>query len=118
LRKKFGRISGARPGGSESTGNRAIRSNSSAPCGVLRDFRSYPLRGFTLGIDLLGGENSHFHQRSDATTKTTTVCGPPVRAERKNYDAVYKTVGYFRFDTAEAYTALAELYRWLYLMNG
>jgi hypothetical protein len=28
----------------QSAGNRAIRSNSSAPCGGLRDFRFYPLR--------------------------------------------------------------------------
>ncbi|MDR0759320.1 MAG: ISNCY family transposase, partial [Treponema sp.] len=34
-------------------------------------------------------------------------------AEQKNYDAVRKTVGYFRFDTAEEYAALAEVYRWL-----
>jgi hypothetical protein len=34
-------------------------------------------------------------------------------AEQKNYDAVRKTVGYFRFDTAEACAALAEVYRWL-----
>jgi transposase InsO family protein len=34
-------------------------------------------------------------------------------AEQKNYDAVRKTVGYFRFDTVEEYTALVEVYRWL-----
>jgi hypothetical protein len=34
-------------------------------------------------------------------------------AEQKNYDAVRKTVGYFRFDTAEECAALAEVYRWL-----
>ena len=34
-------------------------------------------------------------------------------AEQKNYDAVRKTVGYFRFDTAEECKALAEVYRWL-----
>jgi hypothetical protein len=32
-------------------------------------------------------------------------------AEQKNYDAVRKTVGYFRFDTAEECAALAEVYR-------
>jgi hypothetical protein len=34
-------------------------------------------------------------------------------AEQKNFDAVRKTVGYFRFDTAEECAALAEVYRWL-----
>jgi hypothetical protein len=34
-------------------------------------------------------------------------------AEQKNYDAVRKTVGYFRFDTVEECTALAEVYHWL-----
>jgi hypothetical protein len=34
-------------------------------------------------------------------------------AEQKNYDAVRKTVGYFRFDTPEECAALAEVYRWL-----
>jgi hypothetical protein len=34
-------------------------------------------------------------------------------AEQKNYDAVRKTVGYFRFDTAEECAALTEVYRWL-----
>ena len=34
-------------------------------------------------------------------------------AEQKNYDAVRKTVGYFRFDTAQECAALAEVYRWL-----
>jgi len=34
-------------------------------------------------------------------------------AEQKNYDAVRKTVGYFRFDTAQECDALAEVYRWL-----
>jgi len=34
-------------------------------------------------------------------------------AEQKNYDAVRKTVGYFRFDTPEEYAALAEVYHWL-----
>jgi hypothetical protein len=34
-------------------------------------------------------------------------------AEQKNYDAVRKTVGYFRFDTKEECAALAEVYRWL-----
>ena len=34
-------------------------------------------------------------------------------AEQKNYDAVRKTVGYFRFDTAQECQALAEVYRWL-----
>jgi len=34
-------------------------------------------------------------------------------AEQKNYDAVRKTVGYFRFDTAEECAALAEVYLWL-----
>jgi hypothetical protein len=34
-------------------------------------------------------------------------------AEQKNYDAVRKAVGYFRFDTAEECAALAEVYRWL-----
>ena len=34
-------------------------------------------------------------------------------AEQKNYDAVRKTVGCFRFDTAEECAALAEVYRWL-----
>jgi hypothetical protein len=34
-------------------------------------------------------------------------------AEQKNYDAVRKTVGYFRFDTQEECDALAEVYRWL-----
>jgi hypothetical protein len=34
-------------------------------------------------------------------------------AEQKNYDAVRKTVGYFRFDTANECAALAEVYRWL-----
>jgi hypothetical protein len=34
-------------------------------------------------------------------------------AEQKNYDAVRKTVGYFRFDTEEECAALAEVYRWL-----
>ena len=34
-------------------------------------------------------------------------------AEQKNYDAVRKTVGYFRFDTAQECEALAEVYRWL-----
>jgi len=34
-------------------------------------------------------------------------------AEQKNYDAVRKTVGYFRFDTSEECNALAEVYRWL-----
>ncbi|MDR1307735.1 MAG: hypothetical protein LBK74_09205, partial [Treponema sp.] len=32
-------------------------------------------------------------------------------AEQKNFDAVRKTVGYFRFDTAEECAALAEVYR-------
>jgi hypothetical protein len=34
-------------------------------------------------------------------------------AEQKNYDAVRKTVGYFRFDTPQECAALAEVYRWL-----
>ncbi|MDR0760756.1 MAG: transposase, partial [Treponema sp.] len=34
-------------------------------------------------------------------------------AEQKNYDAVRKTVGYFRFDTTEECAALGEVYRWL-----
>jgi hypothetical protein len=34
-------------------------------------------------------------------------------AEQKNYDAVRKTVGYFRFDTAEECAALTEVYRFL-----
>jgi hypothetical protein len=34
-------------------------------------------------------------------------------AEQKNYDAVRKTVGYFRFDTAQERDALAEVYRFL-----
>jgi hypothetical protein len=34
-------------------------------------------------------------------------------AEQKNYDAVRKTVGYFRFDTSEECDALAGVYRWL-----
>jgi len=34
-------------------------------------------------------------------------------AEQKNYDAVRKNVGYFRFDTVEECTALAEVYHWL-----
>ena len=34
-------------------------------------------------------------------------------AEQKNYDAVRKTVGYFRFDTAQECAALAEVYKWL-----
>jgi hypothetical protein len=34
-------------------------------------------------------------------------------AEQKNYDAVRKTVGYFRFDTEEECAALAEVYRLL-----
>jgi hypothetical protein len=34
-------------------------------------------------------------------------------AEQKNYDAVRKTVGYFRFDTSEECAALAEVYHWL-----
>jgi hypothetical protein len=39
-------------------------------------------------------------------------------AEQKNYDAVRKTVGYFRFDTAEEYAALAAVYRWLCPLNN
>ena len=34
-------------------------------------------------------------------------------AEQKNFDAVRKTVGYFRFDTPAEYDALAEVYRFL-----
>jgi hypothetical protein len=34
-------------------------------------------------------------------------------AEQKNYDAVRKTVGYFRFDTPAEHAALAEVYRFL-----
>jgi len=34
-------------------------------------------------------------------------------AEQKNYDAVRKTVGYFRFDTAQECASLAEVYRFL-----
>ncbi|MFP3089226.1 transposase family protein [Treponema sp. TIM-1] len=34
-------------------------------------------------------------------------------AEQKNFDAVRKTVGYFRFDTPAEYAALAEVYRFL-----
>ena len=34
-------------------------------------------------------------------------------AEQKNYDAVRKIVGYFRFDTENECAALAEVYRWL-----
>jgi len=34
-------------------------------------------------------------------------------AEQKNYDAVRKTVGYFRFDTAQECAALSEVYRFL-----
>jgi hypothetical protein len=34
-------------------------------------------------------------------------------AEQKNFDAVRKTVGYFRFDTPAEYEALAEVYRFL-----
>ena len=34
-------------------------------------------------------------------------------AEQKNYDAVRKTVGYFRFDTPDEQAALAEVYRFL-----
>jgi hypothetical protein len=39
-------------------------------------------------------------------------------AEQKNYDAVRKTVGYFRFDTKEECAALAEVYRWLCPLNN
>jgi hypothetical protein len=34
-------------------------------------------------------------------------------AEQKNYDAVRKTAGYFRFDTQAEWEALAEAYRYL-----
>jgi hypothetical protein len=34
-------------------------------------------------------------------------------AEQKNFDAVRKTVGYFRFDTHAEYAALAEVYQFL-----
>jgi hypothetical protein len=34
-------------------------------------------------------------------------------AEQKNYDAVRKTVGYFRFDTLEEQAAMAEVYEYL-----
>jgi hypothetical protein len=34
-------------------------------------------------------------------------------AEQKNYDAVRKTVGYFRFDTPAGQEALAEVYAYL-----
>ena len=37
----------------------------------------------------------------------------PIHAEQKNYDAVRKVVGYFRFDPPEECEALAEVYRWL-----
>jgi hypothetical protein len=37
-------------------------------------------------------------------------------AEQKNYGAVRKTAGYFRFDTAEECASLAEAYRWLCLL--
>ena len=39
-------------------------------------------------------------------------------AEQKNYDAVRKTVGYFRFDSVEECAALAEVYRWLCPLNN
>ena len=51
--------------------------------------------------------------RSRPTGRTTTVCGHLVRAEQKNYDAVHKTVGYFRFDTQADQEALAEVYPYL-----
>jgi hypothetical protein len=35
-------------------------------------------------------------------------------AEQKDFDAVCKTAGYFRFDTPAGYAALAEVYRFLY----
>ncbi|MDR0909315.1 MAG: hypothetical protein LBM77_06065, partial [Spirochaetaceae bacterium] len=34
-------------------------------------------------------------------------------AEQTNYDAIRKTVGYFRFDTEEEYKALCEVYKYL-----
>jgi hypothetical protein len=34
-------------------------------------------------------------------------------AGQKNFDAVRKTVGYFRFDTSAEYAALVEVYRYL-----
>jgi hypothetical protein len=33
--------------------------------------------------------------------------------KQKNYDAVRKTAGYYRFATPEEHTALAEVYRFL-----
>ena len=49
--------------------------------------------------------------------RTATVCGPLVRAEQKNYDAVRKAAGYFRFDTPAEWEALAEAYRYLCPLN-
>jgi hypothetical protein len=39
-------------------------------------------------------------------------------AEQKNFDAVRKTVGYFRFDTLEEQAALAEVYKYLCPLNN
>jgi hypothetical protein len=44
--------------------------------------------------------------------RTRTVYGPPVPAEQKNYDAVRKTAGYFRFDTPAEQEALGEVYKY------
>jgi hypothetical protein len=52
-------------------------------------------------------------QRIEATRTRPYHKNDNCYAEQKNYDAVRKTVGYFRFDTAEECDALTEVYRWL-----
>ena len=65
------------------------------------EFINEPLLSWCIGRHIEATRTRPYH-------KNDNCC-----AEQKNYDAVRKTIGYFRFDTAEECAALAEVYLWL-----
>jgi hypothetical protein len=64
-----------------------------------REFINEPLLGWCLRRHIEATRSRPYHKNDNGYT------------ERKNYDAVRKTVGYFLFNTAEECAALAEVYR-------
>jgi len=65
------------------------------------EFINEPLLKWCLERHILATRTRPYHKNDNC------------HAEQKNYDAVRKVVGYFRFDTQEECDALAEVYRWL-----
>jgi hypothetical protein len=65
------------------------------------EFINEPLLKWCIGRHIEASRSRPYHKNDNCF------------AEQKNYDAVRKTVGYFRFDTVEECTALAEVYRLL-----